>query len=255
MNDNEKDGRDISTEIVRAIVENLPLDEIYEDSFRDPSTEIGSLTTDIIKTIRLLTLPIQFAAAYQDRIAAFIKKSIGKVPKERRILPAPQILGPTLEGIKYEPEGQPIYEMFTELMARSMDKDRVAEAHPSYPLLIKQLSPDECKILKLLAQNRYELHYTSQLNPDDQRFSRKMNERDDFPANKLHFAQNLTFYMEHLSALSLSGIYEFKNQDRIDDDSGVQVGTRVFCEYRLTPFGQSFVKACLTSPTKETDTN
>jgi hypothetical protein len=41
-----------------------------------------------------------------------------------------------------------------------MDSNRVDEAHPAYPIIIRQLSSDEAKILASLKSQEYEYTYT-----------------------------------------------------------------------------------------------
>jgi hypothetical protein len=82
---------------------------------------------------------------------AFIDRSIRAVPEANLIAPPPQVLGPVLEGVRYEVEGTPIDEMFDSLLRTSMDRTRLASAHPAFPGIIKNLSADEARILKALA--------------------------------------------------------------------------------------------------------
>jgi hypothetical protein len=46
----------------------------------------------------------------------------------------------------FEPEGTQIEEMFSQLLSRSMDSERAGEAHPAFPIIIRQLSSDEARI-------------------------------------------------------------------------------------------------------------
>jgi Abortive infection alpha len=121
----------------------LPVKDIYEDAAQPATRQVGAIGGDLMKTLHLVLAPIQYVAALQDRYRAFIERSVRKVPEERRVQPAPQIVGPVLEGIRYEPEGTEIEEMFANLLANGMDKDNVGLAHPAYPSIISQLSRDE----------------------------------------------------------------------------------------------------------------
>ncbi len=49
--------------------------------------------------------------------------------------------------IKYMEDNTILYEIFKELLARSIDSERIAEAHPSFIHIIAQLSHDEAIIL------------------------------------------------------------------------------------------------------------
>src|SRR5258708_37835153 len=87
--------------------------DIYKDAGSRPAKEVGGLAADLVKTLRLVLAPLQYAAALQDRFSNFLDKSVRRVPKRRRVAPAPQIAGPVLEAIRYEPENTPIDERFS----------------------------------------------------------------------------------------------------------------------------------------------
>lgn len=238
---------DPTSEIVKEIARCLPIKEAYTDSVKPSAIEIGNIASDLLKVIQLALAPVQLIAAVQDRYRNFLDQSVRRVPQDQRIAPAPQILGPVLEGIRYEPEGTSIDEMFSQLLSRAIDSKRVDEAHPSFPLLIKQLSRDEAVILSKLKEQTYEYVYTSTLDQESNRFVRDSTEVDEFPSHILQYPQNLPFYMNHLSSLGLAGIYDYKNQEAIyaeRDGNRVQTGTKVFCRYLLTDIGRRFANAC-----------
>jgi hypothetical protein len=109
-----------------------------------------------VKTIQLALVPFQLAGALQDRLRSFIDRSVRAVPEDRRISPAPQILGPVIEGIKYEPEGTPLDELFASLLASSMDSARSSTVLPAFPAIIRQLSSDEALILTSLKSRAFD---------------------------------------------------------------------------------------------------
>jgi hypothetical protein len=110
------------------LAKQLPVKELYSDVISPAAREAGHLFADMVRTLRLALVPFQFAGAAQDRVANFIDRAVRRVPEQKRISPAPQILGPTIEGIRYEVEESPIDQMFSELLSRAMDSGRVDEA-------------------------------------------------------------------------------------------------------------------------------
>jgi hypothetical protein len=155
-----QDQTDPTSEFAKELARQLPVKAMYDDVASPAAKQTGQILTDIVKTIQLALAPLQFFSAYQDRLRKFIDTSVRRVAPEQRISPALQILGPVVEGIRYEPEGTPIDDMFSELLSRSMDSNRVDEAHPAYPIIIRQLSSDEAKILASLKSQEYEYTYT-----------------------------------------------------------------------------------------------
>jgi hypothetical protein len=235
---------------IEEIAKQLPIKQVYDDGLSGATKQVGHTLTDVAKSLRLALAPFQFLAAYQDRLVAFIDRAVRRVPDEQRISPPPQIIGPVLEGIRYEPEGTEIQEMFSELLSRAMDSKRVNEAHPSYPMVIRQLSPDEAIILRVLEpDSQYELVYTEELirSSTGPLFRPGTVETDTFPRALLAFPDNLPFYMDHLNTLGLAGIFQEGNQEPLFDASSPsrQVAVRVRRKYRLTDFGHRFVQACV----------
>jgi hypothetical protein len=232
---------DPGEKFVEEIAGKLPLQAAYNDLLSPGAAEAGRAIENIVKTLHLALFPIQFLGAFQDRLSNFIDNSVRRVPEEKRVAPAPQILGPIIEGIRYEPEGTPIDTMFSELLSRSMDRDRVNEAHPSYPLIIKQLSSDEAKILASLDRNAFDYVYNGKgvFDHGNVEVGALLREELDFP-------DNVPLYFEHLHHLGLAGIFGAENQEVLSGDTPrVQTGVRRCCHYRLTDFGQRFVKACI----------
>lgn len=76
-----KDAVDAEVELAKAIIESIPIQEIYRDSVKEPAKELGGIAADILKTIRLVLAPIQLTAAVQERFKKFLDESIRRVPE------------------------------------------------------------------------------------------------------------------------------------------------------------------------------
>ena len=126
-----------------------------------------------------------------------------------------------------------------------MDSDHSKDAHPAYPLLIKQLSSDEAKILTLLKSAQFDYVHTQDFDQQRNLFSGHHVEVDDLPREGLIFPENVSFYMQHLDKLGLAGVYQAGNQEPLFlPGTRNQIGVRVRSKYLLTSFGQAFVRAC-----------
>jgi hypothetical protein len=236
---------DPTTEFAKELARQLPVKTAYKDIASPAAKQTGQLLQDVVKAVQLALAPVQLFAALQDRYRNFLDISVRRVPEDRRVSPPPQIIGPVLEGIRYEPEGTPIDEMFSELLSRSIDSGRVNEAHPAYPMIIRQLSSDEARILKLLGSSQYDFVYTIDYNNATNLFSGRKVEIDTLPRDNLIFPGNVSFYLDHLYQLGLAGIFQQGNQAPLFDASGKQNGVRVSSKYRFTDLGQRFVRACI----------
>ncbi|QEE47487.1 DUF4393 domain-containing protein [Rhizobium sp. WL3] len=235
------------TEIALALAKILPVEKVYDDLAAPAVRQVGMTLESAVKCLRLATFPLEYGSAQFERMQRFIRRSVDEVPEQNRIPPAPQILGPAVEGIRYEEEGSPIEEMFAQLLSRSMDSDRVNLAHPAYPALIRQLSPDEAEMLRIM----WGSHQTGHFHQRNVRQSLKNNrfhfdriELDDLPREALLYPENVDFYVDHLWNLGLAGLFEVRNQEHLYAGD-VQVGVRVFRQYQLTAIGQHFATAVL----------
>jgi hypothetical protein len=238
------ESKDPTTAFAEELAKQLPVKAAYRDAVKPSAKQIGQLAQDIVKTIQLALAPLQFAGAYEDRLRAFIDRSVRDVPEANRVSPPPQILGPVVEGIRYEPEGTPIDEMFAKLLSCSMDSAKLGEAHPAYPTLIKQLSSDEARLLIALKDQQYDHVYTRDYNASTALFygAPKM-EIDALPRDQLVFPDNVPLYADHLNNLGFAGIFQDGNQQALFE-GGQQTGVRVRSKYRLTGFGAAFVRGC-----------
>jgi len=127
-----------------------------ENVLEEPSKAVGSTFNDIW----FLTLggPIgQLAEKRKMKYAADleaykkeIEEEISKVPNEKRCEVDIQIIGSIMEASKFCIEKEELRNMFSKLIASSMNTEREVSVHPAFPDMIRQLCPDEAKILKYL---------------------------------------------------------------------------------------------------------
>jgi hypothetical protein len=243
---------------IEEIAKQLPLKQAYEDIAHPGAKQAGQVIEDLVKVLHLALAPVQMVAALQDRFRRFVDEAIRRVPEDRRVAPPPQILGPVLEGVRYESEGTPIDELFSQLLSRGMDQERVAEAHPAFPIIIKQLSSDEAIILAALDGIDYDFVYTLPLDRETNLFGPRRIEIDTLPRDDLLFPDNVPFYLEHLDQLGLAKILQQAGEPLYGNTAYVrgvpasvsQTGSRIRCKYTLTDFGKRFVLACRPAPTK-----
>lgn len=225
------------------VAKQIPVKDVYDDAAKRGVYELGGLVEDLAKTLRLVLFPVQFTAAYQDRLQAFINDAIRRVPEQRRIAPPPQILGPVLEGVRYEPADTPIADMFSNLLSASCDEERVEHAHPAFPTLIRQLSSDEALLLREIWRADQPLVRVTIADWVDRRFENFRAEHDNMPRSALAFPQNFDFYGLHLYALGISAFHRTNDEAIMDTDERTQTGTRIWEELRLTELGVKLMTA------------
>jgi hypothetical protein len=219
------------------------IEKAYDDIGSKPAKQIGKFLEDATKTARLVLFPFQIGAAIQDKLEKTSERVLNEVPPERRIDPKLQIVGPIYENIKYMDDESILYELFEELLARSIDSERIKEAHPSFIHIISQLSRDEAIILYELKKNDFDIVDTLDLDRENNRFVNLKIEKTTIPKDKLYFQDQVNMYYSHLESLSLVS-WPISKQDPILD-GGRQIGIRRYSKMNLTEFGKFFMTACI----------
>ena len=161
------------------------------------------------------------------------------------MIPAhPQIAGSVLEGLRYLEEENIISELFVNLLARAIDKERVSEAHPAFASIISQLSPDEAVIIFYLNKEQRSFKQYSKYHQSTSTFDPREVVENSFPLNELVYPENYSMYMDHLHSLNIGGIWQYGNQESIIKN-GIQIGVNIKSYAQLTDFGKLFSKACI----------
>lgn len=225
----------------------LPLERIYDDLAARGFRQIGALVEDWVKGWRLAMPGVQVTAVEQDRFRKVIENPYFRVPADRRVLPAPQLVAQVLEGVRYEPEGTPIWEMFEELLNKGCDRASNNLVHPAFAKIIGQLSVDEATMLRKI----WEAHPTgayshiayipySEINIYGLDFTKAVYIRPVLP--ELQFPENVDIYSEHMRFLALLDLISSESLPK--DTEGPHAGwnkSRRFCE--LSEFGNLFMLA------------
>ena len=95
---------------------------------------------------------------------------------------------------------------FRNCLSSATDADRVNEAHPAFPAIVRQLAADEARILARLAKGPHNYVFTRKYDADRALFvGPKSIEIDDLPKDDLRFSGNVPLYMDHLTQLGLAG--------------------------------------------------
>lgn len=230
-------------EIVKLLPANV-IEKAYDDLASQPAKEGSKIAVDLVKTARLLLAPFQLTAAFQDRFEQAVERIRTKVPEDRRRQAPAEIAGPAIQHMQYLDEDNPLWQMFEELLTRSVDSETISKVHPSFAHLISQLSRDEAMILYRLRTDEFEVTDTLDLNREENRFENRIVEDSSIPNDDFWQPDQIELYYSHLSSLSLVE-WPVHKEEPIRDSEGVQTGTRRHSTMCLTEFGNLFVSSCI----------
>lgn len=216
--------------------------EAYKDILQPSAREIGDLLRNTTKVARFVFAPLDYLSAQQDRWQKYLARVAERVKEENLVEGRPEVIGPIVEGIRYVDADSLVGELFTQLLADSVDKEKQDLVHPAFPKIVQQLSHDEAVILYFLKKQKFDIRQKWDLH--GQRVENMRTEYEEFPVVKLSYPNNIWMYMDHLSSLTIAGTWKIRNDEPIFS-GGSQVGGIVHSERRLTEFGILFTKACV----------
>lgn len=135
---------------VKGIVEVIP---VYQDVIQPAAKEIGTALQTVAKTVNIALAPVSVLVWGYEQISEYvctrITQKLKDVPPENIVSPKLNVVGPALEALKYTGPDRFLREMYASLIAASMNVITTNETHPAFVDIIKQLTPDEARILKL----------------------------------------------------------------------------------------------------------
>lgn len=211
------------------------LNKAYDDLLADAMKEGGQALVNTVKAFRLFTAPIQLLAVAQDRLKAFCEKVRQRVPEERQVEAPPSIALPVLLSLRYMEDDNLLTELFLNLLARAIDKERQGEAHPAFARIIEQLSPDEAMVMLVLRDSDIPVKATSIFLVEriSARFAAA--KEIEFPKQRLVYAEQLLMYLDHLQTLGMLTATTLRDEHA---DSRRNMVT-------TTDFGKVFTNACI----------
>lgn len=256
-------------EAVQGIVEAVP---VYEDMLQPASKELGKGALTLAKTINMVLAPLSLMVWSFEKVkttlVSGLEKKLTHVPEENIVTPAPEIAVPAIEALRYTGHNDELREMFTNLLATSMDNDTAANAHPSFVEIIKQISSDEAKIIQYLVNEkslgiiRVRLF---ELNTGIEKYAEPLANFSSLPYEiNCAYPEQGTSYFENLERLGLISLsydvykttpnaYEkTENHPVVNEwrDNSPRLNKRFEIQrggITLTSFGRKFIDACVIS--------
>ena len=145
-------GDDISVdkELIKSGTELIKL--AYTDAFQPPAKEVGKALGTVGKAVNVGLAPLRGVVWSFEKIESFIVSKVSEklekrgVNEEDIVTPDPDIAVPTIEALRFSK----LKNEYANLLASSMDKKSLGVVHPSYTEILRQLTPDEVKILNYI---------------------------------------------------------------------------------------------------------
>ncbi len=149
---NEDDKIRNAIDAVRGILEAVP---IYQDMLQPAAKEIGESLQTIAKTVHVVLAPVSALVWGYEQIQEFVGQKLTEklinTPVNAIRSPNPNIAGPAIEALRFVGHDSLLRELYANLLATSMDSAAVLLAHPGFVEIVKQMTPDEAKLMNFLS--------------------------------------------------------------------------------------------------------
>lgn len=128
--------------------------KLYDDGLKPGVKATGKVLALIPEAINAALAPLQQWIDKREYNVAETKKllqlKLDKVGVEHIDMPEPYVAVPALQAISYTMSSDVLRNLYANLLARSMTDSEKNKVHPSFVEIIKQLSPDEARLISCL---------------------------------------------------------------------------------------------------------
>lgn len=125
---------------------------LYDDGLKPTVQGTGKVIALVPQAIYAALKPLRKWIAYQEynvsETEKLLEQKLQNVKPENIVEPEPYVAVPALQSIAYSMSSDSLRDLYANLLAASMTRDKKWSVHPSYVEIIRQLSPDEAKLLK-----------------------------------------------------------------------------------------------------------
>lgn len=262
----EKEILDVTTEVAKEIAKN-----VYNDAGKPVAKPTGELVGLIPRAIKAALSPLEKWILQKEYNVAETKKlleeKLQNTPPELIESPAPHIAVPAMQYISYCMDNEELREMYANLLANSMNKVVKNGVHPGFVEIIKQLSPDEAKILKYINSHKTIPTITLRYENDDGGGIDIINNFSDIGEKSgCEIPQDIAKYFDNLvrlgliiSADGLSSLTDKAQYDPLKNHRWIKphattekANSSSFTKYnfnesfvKITAYGKSFCSICL----------
>lgn len=113
------------------------------------AAELGVTVVNIFTNVaKIIELPTIWSYhKVRDWIEPHLQERLKDVAEERLQAPPPEIGGPIIEALRFEGQRPDLRELYVNLLATAMDRETAQKAHPGFTECLRQMTPDEARIM------------------------------------------------------------------------------------------------------------
>lgn len=242
------------------------LEKTYDDIVHPSAKSVGNTLSLLPRTIGVLLGKWEkWVINGEESIkltALAVQEKVSQIPEEKLTEPEPYVAIPAIQQLSYCYDSEELREMYANLLVSSMNTDTKYQVHPSFVDIIKQLTPDEAKLLKKLSKKNVFPLIDVRMNFPTGGYKETVHNFTDVSEDVCDCPSNIFAYLDNFERLKLIDI---KNDQHLANDDFYkplenhpeikEIMSQALPEgykheihkglFELTAFGREFIKICL----------
>lgn len=134
--------------------------------------------------------------------AQAVQEKASLIPEEKLTEPEPYVAVPAIQQLSCCYDSEKLRDMYANLLVASMNSDTKWQVHPSYVDIIKQLTPDEAKLLHYFSKQAV-IPLVEVRQKHDSGYTVLKKYHLNIPQNTVEIMRNLPLYIDNLIRLKL----------------------------------------------------
>lgn len=254
-------GKDLAKEFVSQTA-----GKTYDDTIHPAASATGQLVSFIPRTIKVWLGKWEkwiINGEYSIKeTEILLEKKLANIAEDKITEPETYVAVPAIQQLSYSLDSEDLREMYANLLASSMNIDTKANVHPAFVDIIKQLCPDEAKLLKHLSnkgnQPLIDIHL---IQSSKSAYSISLQNFTAVAEGICENPLNICFYLDNLARLKLIDISDdrsfandseykpLENHPTVKQIMGTQLPEGetykiIKHSFSLTSFALDFIKVC-----------
>ena len=242
------------------------LEKTYDDVVHPSAKSVGNTLSLLPRTIGVLLGKWEkWVINGEESIkltALAVREKVSKIPEEKLTEPEPYVAIPAIQQLSYCYDSKELREMYANLLVSSMNTDTKYQVHPSFVDIIKQLTPDEAKLLKKLSKEDTFPLIDVRMNLPAGGFQTTVHNFTNISEDVCDCPSNIFSYLDNFERLKLIDIKNdkyFTNEDLYQPLKNHAIIKEVMSSklpegykneikkgiFELTAFGKDFIRICL----------
>lgn len=245
--------------------------EAYHDGGKEFVKELGRVGATVVGLFNnTIGAPFEIYNAWAklkiNEVKQEIENKMLKIPKDKLIFPPINIIGPAMEGLKYNLNEDELKEMFANLITNSCNSDFSKKVHPRFVEILKQLSSNDALLLKEFHMQQLSISYPitkirlkeknsyggkdlftnyficEELNIDFENMSSIISNLQSLGIIEVNYLSYLTDEHEYDKFYNTEFYKNYKQQKEVNINCKLELQKGLV---RITPLGKSFIETCV----------